>query len=140
MSQTKTQELKPESPAPGVFQGVIKEVVERVLSKQPITMDEFKKHVEDLLTQKLGEGVRVEYQFDESAIWEGAKNIKLGFGEYLDVYIIEHDDTLEVSTGLDVNYFNIKIVGKVVAVCNENSCEHVMIGCELRKVEPKVSE
>jgi len=140
MPKVETQELKPESPAPRVFQGVIKEVVERVLSRQPLTRSEFKKYVEDLLLKRLGDGVSVEYWFDESSPWKDVRSIELGDGAYITVYNIEDVDTLEVSTGLDVDYFNIHINGKVVAVCNEISCEYIMVNCELRKVEPEVSE
>jgi hypothetical protein len=140
MPKSETQTVNSSTPAPGVFQGVIKEVIERVLSKQPITRREFKKYVEDLLTQKLGDEVRVEYLFDGLPIWRETANIDLGDGAYLIVWNIKEDDVVEIiNTGLDSSYFNIRIEGKLVEICKE-TCEYVMVNCELRKVEPEVSE
>lgn len=117
---------------------IIEKVINNVLSRQPLTLDEYKELVENELRYKLNVNVVV-YYFDEYGDWKRLKYVDLD-DAHIDIYKISDIDELVIENENGVRqYFNIYIEGVVIEIGiitqYTASREYIMINCELKKIE-----
>lgn len=110
---------------------IIKDVINDVLMLQPLETDKFRDYVEERLKLKLN--TDAEYHFDEYGDWKRLRTFKVDDETYIDIY--EIDDIDEV--GINDEWFNVFIEGKIIEVSTPRTVEYIMIDCKVKDVKPQ---